>query len=96
MRQEDLNETEARMPESLLLDFAHKIQQVIDAGHKEYGETAVEIYKALGPPAAGYAIVEKGIRYGKQGNPLDLVKAATYAYLAWRACNESRNERKDS
>jgi hypothetical protein len=69
-----------------IADFAVEIQNVLAmAGANEYGDTARPIYRALGPAAAGYAVAEKGLRYGRKGNPVDLVKAAAYAYLAWSA-----------
>ena len=66
-----------------LAKFVAEITNILDSGHKEYGETAEAIYKAIGPEAPGYAVAEKGIRYAKKGKKIDLVKAATYAFLAW-------------
>lgn len=66
-----------------LNDFMEEIRVILVNGHREYGETAEAIYAALGPTAAGYAVAEKGIRFARNGNKKDLVKAATYAFLGW-------------
>lgn len=70
-----------------LARFLTAIKTALDIGCLEYGETASAIYATLGPAAAGYAIAEKGLRYGRRGNAEDLVKVAAYAFLAWEQAN---------
>ena len=67
----------------LIIEFCKEIDQRLLAGHEEYGESASMIYEVLGKSAPAYAIMEKGLRYGRKGKPEDLVKAAAYAFLEW-------------
>lgn len=70
--------------------FAGQIARVLDTkGKEEYGNTAAAIYSVLGVGAPAYAIIEKGLRYGKKGNVEDLIKAAAYAFLEWERQRKS-------
>lgn len=72
--------------------FAAEINRILVAGRDKYNHTFDQLYLTYGPEGLAYTFGEKAVRFSVKQNPDDLLKIATYAYLAWR---HHRNETSD-